>query len=117
IDAALIYTTGANAASFCPATTRTKSVERMSDFMAAERNVPLASPCAWAFGGHGSRALSRPMRDDSPAARIRPAKVAACGMLRKIAESEKKVSDRESQPHDPQGPRSNWGFPLGPACP
>jgi hypothetical protein len=48
----------------------------------------------FAFGGQESRALSRPIREDSPAAKTMPAKLAPLGMLRKIAESGKKVSDR-----------------------
>jgi hypothetical protein len=36
------------------------------------------------------------MREDSPAARITPAKLTERDMLRTIAESEKKVSERET---------------------
>jgi hypothetical protein len=44
------------------------------------------------MGGQGSSALSRPMREDSPAAKITPAKEADRGMQRTIAENQ-----RESQ--------------------
>jgi len=37
--------------------------------------------------------LSLPMREDSPAARMMPAKLADRDMVRKIAESREKVSD------------------------
>jgi hypothetical protein len=73
----------------------TKSVDRISDLIAADRKVSLEGICALEVGGHGSKALSRPMREDSPAARISPAKLDACAMLRKIAESCEKVSDGE----------------------
>ena len=74
--APLAYTTGAKAASFLPATTSTTSTWEKKSRMAAERNVSVvvvvAEPAA--DGGHGSNALSRPMRVDSPAARITPQK-------------------------------------------
>jgi hypothetical protein len=43
-------------------------------------------------GGQGSKALSRPIREDSPAARITPAKLGARDMLGKIAERNDNVS-------------------------
>src|SRR5579859_7323894 len=55
---------GSRFAAFSPATTITSSVADCSTWMAAERNVP---PC------QGNSALSRPMRDEAPAARITPA--------------------------------------------
>src|ERR1700687_4114046 len=45
--------------------------------MAAERNVCPEGGCPAADGGQGSSALSVPMREDSPAARITPAKLGA----------------------------------------
>src|SRR6202167_3220479 len=74
---------GTSAASFFPTTPTTKSVAGASERIAAERNVSLHGPCPVASGGHGSKALSRPMREDSPAARITPAKLAAKVMLRR----------------------------------
>src|ERR1700677_2499325 len=74
---------GTSAASFFPTTTTTKSVAGASERIAAERNVSLDGACPVASGGHGSKALSRPMREDSPAARITPAKLAAKVMLRR----------------------------------
>src|ERR1700722_7360532 len=53
-----------------------KSVEIARDRMAAERNVSFG-PRPLPAGGHGSNALSMPMREDSPAARITPAKLGA----------------------------------------
>jgi hypothetical protein len=50
--------------------------------MALDRNVS-ADACPAVVGGHGKRALSRPIRKDSPAARITPAKLAASFMLRR----------------------------------
>src|SRR5579885_371385 len=74
--------------------TTTKSVTKASEWIAADRNVSweMLSP-----GGHGRRALSLPMRDDSPAARMTPAKLGARSMLRKIAETCEKVSDGRDQ--------------------
>src|SRR5579872_716880 len=85
---------GANAPEFFPATITTKSVERSSERMAAERNVSEEAVRPSVAGGHASSALSVPMRDDSPAARITPPKLGARNMLRKIAESEEKVSEQ-----------------------
>src|SRR5579863_1821006 len=93
IDAPSAYATGATAASFLPATTMMKSVENESDRMAAERKVPLDGGWPGVVGGQGSRALSAPMRDDSPAARITPAKLGARDMPRTIAERRKNVSE------------------------
>ena len=73
-DAPFAYTTGANAASFLPATTTTRSTCGSNICMAAERNVPLSAVPA-GCGGHGSNACSRPMCKDSPAARITPQKL------------------------------------------
>lgn len=56
---------------FCPATTMTRSVTRCKASMAEERNVPPR---------HGNSALSRPMREDAPAARITPAKDGEIGI-------------------------------------
>src|SRR5215475_6566272 len=94
-NAALPYTTGASAGWFSPATTRTKSADRVSDLMAEDRKVSFEAAAAPGAGGHGSRALSRPIREDSPAAKMMAAKLAARGMLRKITESRGKVSDRQ----------------------
>src|SRR5712675_3622046 len=77
IDAPLAYAMGASAASFLPATTTTKSVESEKEWMAAERNVCPEGGCPAADAGQGSSALSVPMREDSPAARITPAKLGA----------------------------------------
>jgi hypothetical protein len=74
---------GAKAASFFPATIKIKSVDSMSDPMAEERNVWFEGACPGTCGGQGSSALSAPMREDSPAARITPAKLGARGMLEK----------------------------------
>src|SRR5579859_3056791 len=71
----------------------TKSVERVSDRIAAERNVSFEGACPATCGGQGSSALSVPMREDSPAARMTPAKLGERDMLRKIAESGEKVSE------------------------
>ena len=59
--------------------------------MAEERKVSWEETGS-ADGGQGSRAFSRPMREDSPAARMTPAKPGERDMLRKIAESGDKVS-------------------------
>jgi hypothetical protein len=60
---------------FLPATTITISEKALRDSIADERKVcPDVAPLA---GGQGSRALSVPMRDDSPAARITPQKLGA----------------------------------------
>jgi hypothetical protein len=55
-------------------------VESESDRMAADRKVFFDGGCPAVAGGHGSNALSAPMREDSPAARITPAKLAARDM-------------------------------------
>jgi hypothetical protein len=70
----------------------TKSVESDNDRIAAERKLSFAN---WpsAAGGQGSSALSRRMREDSPAAKITAAKLTNRDMVRKIAESKEKVSD------------------------
>src|ERR1700722_1862845 len=81
------------AASFLPATTIMKSVESESERMVAERNVSFVGGCPATAGGQGSRALSAPMREDSPAARITPAKLGARDMSRTIAEREGNVSE------------------------
>src|SRR5258708_10908641 len=57
-----------------------KSVESEKEWMAAERNVCAEGGCPAADGGQGSSALSVPMREDSPAARITPAKLGARDM-------------------------------------
>src|SRR5271156_4413179 len=75
--------TDASAASFFPTTTTTKSVADESERIAAESNVSLEALCPASRGGHGNRALSRPMRDDFPAAWITPAKLAARVMQRR----------------------------------
>src|SRR5580700_7484130 len=74
---------GASAASFSPTTTRTKSAADERERIAAESKVSLPAVCPATSGGHGSRALSRPMREDCPAARITPAKLAARVMQRR----------------------------------
>ncbi len=56
-----------------------------SDRIATERNVSFVGAAPVPEGGHGSKALSRPMREESPAARISPAKLAARVMQAKIA--------------------------------
>ena len=65
---------------FFPTTTRTKSVAGERERIAAERNVSPDRALLSVAGGHGSRALSLPMREESPAARIIPAKLAAMVM-------------------------------------
>src|SRR5579864_6020851 len=84
--APLEYATGARLASLFPATITTKSVAADKERIADDRKVPLEADCSEA-GGQGSKALSRPMREDSPAARITPAKLGARDMLGNIAES------------------------------
>src|SRR5580693_5406473 len=81
------------AASFLPATTIMKSVESESERMVAERNVFFVAAWPARAGGQGSRALSAPMREDSPAARITPAKLGARDMSRTIAERQRNVSE------------------------
>src|SRR3954466_7610016 len=66
----------------------TKSVERDNERIAAERKVSFVPS---EEGGHGSSALSLPMRVDSPAAKMTPAKLAERDMLRTITERGKKV--------------------------
>src|SRR5215475_6710128 len=70
---------------FLPATNTTKSVVRVSNCIAAERKV---SPAGFSSvpGGQESKALSRPIREDSPAAKITPAKLGDRAMQRTIAE-------------------------------
>jgi hypothetical protein len=51
--------------------------------MAAERNVSLDNALPAFKGGHGKSALSVPMREDSPAARMTPPKVEARIMQRR----------------------------------
>src|ERR1700675_1353821 len=68
---------GAKARSFSPTTTTTKSVARESERIAAERNVALEGAWPAVAGGHGNKALSLPMREELPAARITPAKLGA----------------------------------------
>src|SRR5579875_2823074 len=48
-----------------PATTRTAPANGLSAVIAADSSV-----ADFESGGHGSRALSRPMREDAPAARM-----------------------------------------------
>src|ERR1700686_2224895 len=72
---------GASAASLFPTTTTAKSVARKTVPIAAERNVSLEGICAAEAGGHGNKALSLPMREESPAARIKPAKLGARVMI------------------------------------
>src|SRR5579872_653129 len=79
--------TGASAAWFLPTTTRTKSVCSDRLRIAAERKVSLDGDRPSEFGGQGSRALSRPIRDDSPAARMRPTKLSARGIFGKSEDS------------------------------
>src|SRR5215469_6508677 len=69
---ALAFTMGASSAVLAPVTTITRSVRGCKARMAAERNVPPR---------HGSSALSRPMRDDAPAARMTPANEGARAMI------------------------------------
>src|SRR5437879_13845367 len=102
---------GVRAASFCPATTITKSVERARERIAAERKLSDDGTCGSDVGGHGSSALSRPMRDDSPAARMTPAKLTDRDMLRTIAESRKNVSDPERKRFNPKDPKRHAGEP------
>jgi len=71
----------------------TKSVERERDRIAADRKLAVGGTGGSDVGGHGRSALSLPMREDSPAARMTPAKLTDRDMVRKIAESGKKVSD------------------------
>jgi hypothetical protein len=54
-----------------PTTTSTTSTWEKKRRIAAERKVSAGAEFA-EDGGHGRRALSRPMREDSPAARITP---------------------------------------------
>jgi hypothetical protein len=61
--------------------------------MAAARNVSVGWGWPGNDGGHGNRALSVPIREDSPAARMTPAKLGDRDMKRKIAERGGKVSD------------------------
>src|ERR1700751_2157430 len=82
---------GSRADSFSPATITTKSVASARDRIAAERKVSLEGSLP-STGGQGSNALSRPMRELSPAAKMTPAKPAARDMLRKITERRRKVS-------------------------
>src|SRR6202021_3258251 len=81
------------AASFLPATTIMKSVESERERMVAERNVFFVGGWPATAGGQGSRALSAPMREDSPAARITPAMLGARDMSRTIAERQRNVSE------------------------
>lgn len=72
-DAPFAETTGAMLSAFFPATTTTAFVNGRSAIIAAERNVSTAEAAVPGIaGGHGSNALSAPMRVDSPAARITP---------------------------------------------
>src|SRR5260221_2475720 len=70
-----------------------KSVASVRERIAAERNVSFEGGSPASFGGQGSRALSVPMREESPAARITPAKLGNRAMLRTITESRGKVSE------------------------
>src|ERR1700722_297573 len=81
------------AASFLPATTIMKSVESESERIVADRNVSFVRGCPSTAGGQGSNALSAPMREDSPAARITPAKLGARDMSRTIAERQGNVRE------------------------
>src|SRR6476469_2772122 len=72
---------GANIGSFSPTTTMTRSQYVEKARIIAERNVPLPEVPL----GHGSSALSRPMRDDSPAARITPQKSLMFELVRRLA--------------------------------
>src|SRR5450755_3698655 len=94
-EAPLAYASGANSASFLPPTTTTKSVASSRERIAADRKVSFDGSCPSTCGGQGSSALSVPMREDSPAARMTPAKLGERAMLRKIAESGRKVSEPE----------------------
>src|SRR5258707_7547232 len=86
---------GASAASFLPATTRTKSVESEKEWMAEERNVCREGGCPAADGGQGSNALSVPMREDSPAARITPAKLGARDMKSSIGNQVRVIGNQK----------------------
>src|SRR5437660_3803055 len=106
---------GVRAASFCPATTITKSVERARERIAAERKLSDDGTCRSDVGGHGSSALSRPMREDSPAARMTPAKLTDRDMVRTIAESRENVSDPERKSFNPKDTKSHEGKPEVPS--
>src|SRR5438309_7806438 len=67
---------GAKLGAFAPATTITSSVAGCRARIAAERNVP---------SRQGRSALSRPMREDAPAARITPANEGERAMDRTIS--------------------------------
>lgn len=86
---------GASIFSLYPATTTTKSVDIDSDRIAADRKVSLDREEPSTVGGQVKSALSRPMREDSPAAKINPAKLTDRDMERKITERGEKVSDRK----------------------
>src|SRR5579864_4774309 len=106
---------GVRAISFCPVTTMTKSVERARERIAAERKLSDDGTWGSGVGGHGSSALSRPMREDSPAARMTPAKLTDRDMVRKIAESRENVSDPDPKSlihKGHEGSRRNLGFPF-----
>ena len=70
---ALASTVGSISLEFRPPTTMTRSVLAVSKRIALPRKVPRRQ---------GSRALGRPMRDESPAARMTPQKLGARPMVR-----------------------------------
>src|SRR5436853_6831444 len=72
MNAPVENTVGFSASALAPATTSTRSQCGCKLAMADPKKV---FPC------QGSRALSRAMRDDSPAARMTPAKLGARAML------------------------------------
>src|SRR6266849_10882518 len=76
-DPPAAYTAGARVSSLFPATTTTRSVKGLRARMVAETNVSPENGMPDATGGHGSRALSEPMRVDSPAASITPHQLGA----------------------------------------
>jgi hypothetical protein len=57
-------------------------VASISEAIAADKKVSLDGNCPGSDGGQGSKALSVPMREDSPAANINPAKLGERAMLR-----------------------------------
>ena len=67
MDAPFAATTGARLGALWPATTMTASAKGFNAAIEAESKV---APLPSARGGQGSRALSRPMRDEAPAERM-----------------------------------------------
>jgi hypothetical protein len=85
-------------------------VERASDRIVAERKLSVEGVWPSAGGGQGSKALSVPMREDSPAARMTPAKLTDRDMVRKIAESREKVSDQKATALTTKGTKTRSSF-------